>query len=348
MFSRKMVLIVAAIVGGVAITVLAIIILFQPAVYADRCNTDDELSAGTLKPIDIRAVDFANDFLSAAADAAYADFANDAKQTISPVRFKALVAEVQKLGPFEQPRIEHTYVDRQASAGSTQTSVTECTAVAHGTMSKPEGQVFMIVRPLSEQAYVVVTTENKMNSYALVLWLAPENGDWHVLNMHFGATSLLGKSADNLWAAARNQEKQRHVFNSAVLYAAATNLAYRGSDFQLGILRAMQKEIAKLNTPPELAGKPPHDWYLGGKLFRVVSVGPIADGNKFALLIRQEIPAIGTDANGEAQNRSLITAFTKSFPEYSDVFDELIVESVDSTGNTYRTPQLPSTKTGNL
>lgn len=337
MFSRKVILIIASAFGGIAITTLAIIIVFRPAVYAGRCNTDDELSADTLAPIDRQAIGFAKNFLSAAADAAYADFATEAKQTTSPVRFKALVAEIQKLAPFEDPRIEHTYVEREHAAGSAQTTMEECTVVAHGSIAKPEGRVFIAARPMSEQAHVIIGTTSGTNGYALVLWLVPEKSDWRILNVHFGIASVLGKSATDLWTAARNQEKQNHLFNAAVLYGAAINFAYRGPDLQLGILPAMQNEMAKLKVPPQLSGHPPFDWAMGGKLFRVAGIGPIADGTKFALLIKQEIPAIGTDANAEDQNRSLIDAFTKSFPEYSDAFDELIVEVIDASRRTYRT-----------
>lgn len=346
MFSRKVILIIAAAFGGIAITILAIIIVFRPAVYAGRCNTDDELSADTLAPIDRQAIGFAKNFLSAAADAAYADFATEAKQTISPVRFKALVAEIQKLAPFEDPHIEHTYVEREHAAGSAQTTMEECTVVAHGSIAKPEGHVFIAARPISEQVHVIIGTTSGTNGYALVLWLVPEKSDWRILNMHFGMASILGKSATDLWAAAREQATQHHTFNAAILYATAIDLAYRGQDFQLGILRAMQTEMSKLTMPPELSGTPPFDWNLGGTLFRIRSVAAIADGKKFALLIRQEIPALGTDAHAEKENRSLIAAFTKSYPEYTDAFDELAVEVVDSDRHSYRT-RVPAAKIAN-
>ena len=136
-----------------------------------------------------------------------------------------------------------------------------------------------------------------------------------------------------MWDLARSEQQTKHDFNAAVLYQTASQLAYRGPNFQLGIYSEIQKEILKLQLPPELQGQPPFVWKFGGDEYKVLNVGPIGVGGKIYLMVTQEIAPWGADQEADQRNRALIADFERAVPEYSSAFAGLVVGAKESGGN---------------
>jgi hypothetical protein len=298
---------------------------------AGRCLTDDEIPSVERAPYELEAIRFVNAIVNSDTGTAYADLTSEVKHTLSPDQFKA---NVQPLGPIlvglKSTHAVHLFYLTSIAAGADH--MTPCTAVAHGSISSPEGRVVVAAKSLPVQAHVIVEGETNNNIWTFALWLLPEDGSRRVQSFWATASAMVGKSGADIWALAREQRSRGHVFNAAVLYAAANDLAYRGPKFQLGIAPEIQKEAKELQLPPDLQGSPPFSWQFGATAYRVLRVGPIGVGGKLALMIRQELPALADNDEADGQNRALIHAFAEAYPEYSDVFDAIVVEAVDAHG----------------
>lgn len=54
---------------------------------------------------------------------------------------------------------------------------------------------------------------------------------------------------------------------------------------------------------------------------------------KIYLIIRQEIDAWKEDKEADSKNRELLAEFTKTFPEYKDVFSGIVIQAVEKDGS---------------
>ena len=238
---------------------------------------------------------------------------------------------IQPQGPFKNLRVAHTYMSK-ATGGTREQSVV-C-----GNLSSPQGWVAVTTRSGLRQAHVIVEGQTVNNTWAFVIWLLQEQGNWRVQYFQFVTSAIVGKSAQDLWGMARTEQQRQHDFNAFVLYAAALQMAWRGPHLQLGILPELQKEMGKLRVPAELRGQPPFTWKFGESSFKVSNVGPIGIGGNIYLLITQEVGPWKEDKEAGRANVHLIAAFRKAYPEYSDVFAGLIVEARERGGaRGYRT-----------
>src|SRR5262249_5202496 len=120
-----------------------------------------------------------------------------------------------------------------------------------------------------------------------------------------------------------------HKFNAALLYAAATQVANRGPNFQLGITQSISEDLSKLTVPSEIQGQPPFLWKDGHNTYKVLNVGPIAVGGKMYITIAHEVSPWQTDAEVDSWNKQLLGYFKKRFPEYSDVFAGLVARAME-------------------
>jgi hypothetical protein len=172
----------------------------------------------------------------------------------------------------------------------------------------------------------------KNNGIAFTLWLIAEQ-EWRVEYFQITPSSMVGKTASDMWALARKEQNSKHMFNAAVLYATANQLAYRGPNYQLGIDPEIKKEMSKLQVPRELQGNPPFAWKFGDDSFKIVNVSPIGVGGKIYLTITQEIAPWGAEQDADQRNRVLILDFIRAVPEYVSVFAGLVVGASEAGGH---------------
>jgi hypothetical protein len=301
-------------------------------VSAGRCQTDDELPAAAREPYEQVALRFARNVVTADTSAAYAVFSAEAKQAIGAEQFAAAIRPMgQIFAGLTGLRVAHTYFLTSAAVGSNRMVL--CTAVAHGSVAQPEGKVLVAEKSIPEQAHVIVEGDSNNNTWTFVLWLVPEEGNWHVHSFHIVPSAAIGKSAADIWAMAREQRNRQHLFNAAILYAGASELAFRGPNFQLGIWPEIQNEAKALQLPHELQGQPPFVWQFPTGSYRVLRVGPLGVGGKMALMIRREVGSLNDNKSIDDQNRALIRDFTKLYPDYADVFNAIIIEAVEADGS---------------
>ena len=158
--------------------------------------------------------------------------------------------------------------------------------------------------------------------------------------LHIDLAMILGKSASDYWAQAREQRRVGHMFNAAMFYTAADGLAFKGPNFQPGIWREIRAEAKNLSVPPELMGALPHLWKFGTDLYRVLQVQPYFGDGETDLAVRVEVPSVSDPKATDDLNYGLIRHLTDAYPELLDLFQAIVVQAEEPGGvRSYRTVQ---------
>jgi hypothetical protein len=179
---------------------------------------------------------------------------------------------------------------------------------------------------------VIVEAETSNNSWAFVLWMIPDDGIWHVQYFQAVPVATVGKTSEDLQHMADAEKQKNHNFNAFILYVTALQLAGRGPYFQLGILPEIQEKLGTLQRPRELQGSAPFTWQFGEASFKVLNVAPIGVNTKMYLQIDQELEAWAADKDADDKNHALISAFSKAYPEFKDVFSGVVVRAHERGG----------------
>ena len=284
--------------------------------YMGVCLTNNDVSAADRQPYEAAGLAMAKDMVRGNLSDVYSQVSADAK---SIVTLSQLAALRQVSGPSMTTltflRVTHTYF-LQAITGGESTVTVLCPAVAAGTMSSPEDQVFVALKSSAKQAHVIVEGDgDKQSTWNFAFWLVLEDGVWRMRAVHFGPAVMFGKSASDYWADARDQRRLGHMFNAAMLYKAADGLASKGPNFQPGILREIEGDAKNLSVPPELKGAPPYLWKFGANSYRVLQVIPFFAGGETTLAVKVEVPSVGDNKATDESNHVLIRHLIDAYPE---------------------------------
>ena len=295
--------------------------------FVSSCRTDDEIPAKDRAAVDEFAMEFVQNALGPNLQAAYSVFTADAKVNVSSEKFVAMFKQgIQRMGPFKDLHVAHTYLAKVTGGNQEQ-------RVVCGNVSRPDGWVAVDAKPGPAQAHVIVDAQTLNNTWAFVIWLLPEDGNWNVQYVQATATAMVGKTAEDLQTMAEAEKHKNHNFNAFILYAGAMQLAARGPFLQLGIQPEIQKGMENLQVPPDLKGPTPFHWQLGESSFKVLNVGPIGVGQKIYLQIDHEIEPWADNKEADEKNHDLISAFAKAYPEYKDSFAGLVVRAHERGGS---------------
>jgi hypothetical protein len=318
------------------VSLAAIVLLLPPAgssraqsiqPFATSCRADDEIPSKDRSAVDQMAIEFVQNALGPNPATAYSVFTAEAKGNLSSGKFLAMFKQgIQQMGPFKNVHVVHTYLAKVAGGSQEQ-------RVICGNLSSPEGWVAVSVKPGPEQAHLIVEAQTLNNTWAFVLWLLPEQGNWHVQYIQVMASAMVGETAEDLQKMAESERLKNHNFNAYILYASALQLASRGPFFQLGIQPEIQSSSENLKIPRDLQGHPPFAWQLGQFSFKVLNVGAIGVGQKLYLQVDHEIEPWASDKEPDKINHDLISAFAKAYPEYKDVFAGLVVRAHERGGS---------------
>jgi hypothetical protein len=294
--------------------------------FAATCAADDEIAAEQRTAIEIGALGFVRNFVNSNTSEAYELLTPAARETISLDQFTDLAQRVvAPMGPFNDLRVAHAYLVKAVggSAG---------TRMICGSLGRAEDWSAVATKPMSAQAHVLVEAQTRNNGFTFALWLVPER-EWKIQYFHMTASSMVGKTAQDILLLARREREVKHLFNATVLYASANQLAFRGPNFQLGIDPEIKKEMSALQVPRELQGNPPFAWKLADHDFKILNVGPIGVGQKLYLMITQETAQLGPDQEAEQKNQVLISDFIRAVPEYANVFAGLVIAATEAGGH---------------
>jgi hypothetical protein len=295
--------------------------------FTSSCKANEEISTNDLRTIGQVALKFVQDALGPDPSTAYATFTADAKATVPLEQFvSGFQSGIKPMGPFKGMRVAESYVAKVTGGSHEQ-------RVVCGNLSSPETWVAVNAKPGPGEAHVIVEGDTVSNTMVFVVWLIPEQGNWHVQYLHYATEKMVGKSSDDLRRIAETEKQKQHNFNAFILYTTALQLADRGPFFQLGIRPEIEKEIGETKKPENLAGQLPFTWTFGKSTFKVLNVGPIGLSGKIYLIIDHEIEPWAEDKVADRKNHDLITAFAGAYPQYKDVFAGLVVRAHEHGGN---------------
>lgn len=301
----------------------------------ERCETDDEVDAISRAAYEDTALKFVRDAMGLAPERAY-DENTSAAFKVATKRddfLKFARAQIHALGgAIEDWRVEHSYYVTGVTVGQGRPKGVICTSVAHGSSSVPEGRVMVAYAPGTDQALVIVEAGTADISWAFVVSMTRDAGRWLVSGFHATDTAVAGQSALGLWRRGQAQHARQHDFNAFVLDATAMKLSTRGPALQLGIQAEIKKELYALPRPSELETQAPYRWRFESAAAPVVRIWPIGVRGRMYLLLTQVLDPWSDDQDADRQNGTLITAFSRAHPEYTDAFDGLAVDAVERGG----------------
>jgi hypothetical protein len=330
---------------SVAVAALAIGVwsYWHSGAYMAVCLPGNSVSAADRQPYEAVSLAIAKDMVRGNLTDVYSQVSADAKRVITPSQLAGLrQASGESMATLTSLRVTQTYFLRSI-AGSESTVLVPCLALAAGGISRAEGQVFVALKTGGEQAHVIVEGDDgKHNIWNFVFWLILEDGAWRMHAVHFGPVVMLGKSADDYWADALDQQRLGHMFNAAMLYTAADSLAFKGLNFQPGVWRQIRGEAMNLSVPSELKGAPPHLWKFGADSYRVLQVLPYFAGGETDLTVKVEVPSVGDTKATDESNHVLVKHLTDAYPEVLESFQAIVVEAVEPGSGvvrSYRTVQ---------
>jgi len=320
--------------------VLAAFSIGSPAraidVTGGTCKPRDVVESSQRDPFENAALRFVSKITKDDVAGAETELTSELRNYVPFERLKASiqpnVAAFQSLGSL---RVSRSYlVETAFMTGKNQTVI--CAADASESANSIEGKVFVSARPFPKQAHVIIEGMADKGMWTFSLWMVPGQDSWNVEGFHVAAPSSLEMNVNQLLNLARAQRQLGHTLNAAVVYAAASQVAYRGPNFQLGIWTEMQSEAAALELPPEMQGRPPYAWRLDNSLFRVISVAPAVDDNHLALGIRYQGNQGADPKETEIQSHLLINELKKVHPEYLDGFEAVVVDAESPGGTSIR------------
>jgi len=198
------------------------------------------------------------------------------------------------------------------------------------------GRAVFISRGGTPTSAVVLINEelSGLSQRTTSLWMEHEDGVWRVHAINFGPSRVAGKDCEQLWEAARQQRARGHVFNAAMLYAAAQSAAQRGTFYQARMMQDFNADHRSFVGPEIMRGAPPFNWTFGGETFHVsqIQYNGIASG-EVALIIDHSPAAWTESSEADAINHRLIDGFIATYPEWSEIFDGVVARAARPGSN---------------
>lgn len=284
------------------------------------CRQDAEIAPDKRQAVDAEAQAFVQAVLDSQPDVAAQMMVAEARNNAATAQnMSSLSQYLRATGPYEDPKVEHTYLLETAGSGPDVTSI--CGSIA--------GTDWVAVETLAgaTQAYAVISAKTVNNDWAFVLWLVHEGDAWRVRNIDVAMSSIVGHTADGLLKLAREQRDRGNAFNAQMLYA-ATELTSRGKTFQRSTLQAVQEDLPKLKKAPELEGNPPYSWKMGGATFKISQVNLLGVAGEIGLTFDLPVEHWKDDKDADQRNRAFLDAFRAAHPEFSQAFGFLVARAM--------------------
>jgi len=315
-----------AVIAGAA-AVATGLVKFNMGVHSDVCQSGDEIEASVRSALGDRAMAFTRAILNRKSAEAYSMMSDQVRAASPEEKFAAEIgAAVQGAGRLQGLRIGQTYYVMSGGAGPD--GHTMCGLVAD------DKRVWVAVKPGLDQGHVVIYAKARNNDWAFTFWLLPKGKDWQIQFFHLNPATMVGLSPDQLLQQARQERDSGHMFNAAMLYAGVRGVSDYGPAFQLGIVQPLQRDLDKLQVPPELSGPPPFDWKMGGKDYSVSKVTIVGVDGKLGLIFLLPQKSWSGEDGAAKFNRAFLAAFIAAHPDYGRSFSFLVARALkpDNSG----------------
>lgn len=161
------------------------------------------------------------------------------------------------------------------------------------------------------------------------LWLTYERARWRTTYFFVTSSQVLNHNARDLFEQAQTENAQGHKFNAFFLYRVAANLAQTGSHMQLGEnQRILNAQPAYPRLPGVEGDAAPYRWTIDGQTFEYNQwlYFALSKEHQVMLEIKRTAP-YRDDADAEAQNRAFIDAINSAYPEWTNAFYAIGVQT---------------------
>ncbi len=314
---------------SVTTAVFLLCVACRPGTFFFRCLENGQIDTAQRAQIEEDSLRFVKAAFAGQVDSAYSQFTGELSQATTRQQFLDLVRTLQSYGPLEDFRVQRTCLVKLTGLSSMPQQHILCAQ----DLSRPERRVTLVVKPVREQAYVLVEGRAKGETWVATLWLIPEKGEWRVQNFHATIATALGRPTDAVLSQAREEKAHGHFRNAALLYAGAATLAFRGPVFQWGVQQAIYEEMQALSLPEDVKGQAPFVWQSGQTSFKILRISPLVDRGKLYLAIAHEVHPWLNDAEVDHRNLQLVDYVLQHFPEYSHIAAGLVIEGHEAGRN---------------
>ncbi len=263
------------------------------SVVTARCQTDREISAGSLAGARAPAIKFANDILNRHARPAYGQLSDPLSKKVSAEQFSRLIDVIAFPAPFTPVSVQHAY---RAELKSESPQPVVC-----GTLSDTSTWVAVAALPAIEQYHFLLTSRSRNNDWAIALWMVPSDAGWKVQAFHVGMQTTGGRDAAKMLGEARVQASRGHALNAGLLYAALSALVDRGPDFQLGLSQDVRRDSATFKPSGDIAGTPPLAVSWNGHRYSIDKFEAVGIGPALYLTIYFSDPSWNGSDNAKAE-----------------------------------------------
>jgi hypothetical protein len=298
------------------------------------CHDGREIDPTKKSEAETSSLQFARALFSGDLEVAYSHFTEQAKNSTSRNQLRGLLEAMRPSGPYDSLETEQVMIVTRWWLASPGTGLAMCSK----DLTHSEASVTVALTNVREQAYVLISAKGTPESWVVVLWLVPHEGQWQVQAFHLMMETAASKNAAEILAQARMERSRGHNLNAEVLYAGAADLASRGPFYRTGFQDTIQEEAQQIMMPTDFRGQPPFTLQGPSGPFTIWHMNPVPVRGQLYLLISQEISPWKDSGETVRKNRALISAFATRFPEYSDVFSGMVAESTDhDRGHGWRT-----------
>lgn len=246
------------------------------------------------------------------------------RQATQPQDFTAIVNFLRQFAAVAEPTVVRTFF------------VSGVGWPRDGTKA-PCPTAFVAISETNATAHVIITEQTSIGERTSTIWLERESGGWRPRQIWLNITSAGGYDGDRLWLMAKEQRSRGNELNTALLYAAAEALMFRGPFIEPNTLIEFRRDQSTFERPPEIAGEPPHRWNLAGQEFAVTLLKYNITNNGVVYEIRQRLPQWQGVVHADQRNRALIDAFNAEHPEWREIADALAVRSEVPNGDVFGT-----------
>jgi hypothetical protein len=286
-------------------------------IAAGYCQSNDDIAPATREEIGRVALTFIEHFEQSPVEARLQMSARGRAATMQRGPLENAAAAYRSVETSGSRAVSETYLLRYSSGSETGAHV-PCDLIG--------GRAIFIGRGGTSTSAVVLLKDDLpgRSERTTSVWLEHEGGAWRVRAFVASPSTIVGRNAEQLWTAAREQRAKGNDFNAAMLYAAARSAQQLGPYYQGRLSQDFNSDLRTFTAPGLLQGEAPHAWNFEGETFSVTQVQYTGFGSgEVALTIEHTIAPGATNEVADLANRRLIDGLNAAYPEWREVFDAI-------------------------
>jgi hypothetical protein len=191
--------------------------------------------------------------------------------------------------------------------------------------------------PPGEYGVTILDVNGDRTPMTLTFVLQQAGADWKLAG--FYAKSPQASGHDAAWFIQRGRDfKAKTQHHNAWLYYREAIALSAPVDFMSTLATDRLYDEAKAVQPTDVpANGNAVDLSVGGKIYHLTEIFPLAVGNDFDVVVKYEAADVSNTARAFQENTAVIKALVVKFPEFRDAFDGVVARAVEPSGRDYGT-----------